>query len=115
MVRHPETGKYRRTRLFVLTLAHSRKAVRLLTWQSSAQTWAELHERAFGLARTLAFIAGNVQCCYPTLVSCSRMSPAAFERGIDSRSNYTVHRIGSNSGFIDVRLSCYCIRYEFTS
>jgi transposase len=47
MVRHPDTGKYRRTRLFVLTLAHSRKAVRLLTWQSSAQTWAELHERAF--------------------------------------------------------------------
>src|SRR5688500_15737385 len=47
MVRHPQTGKYRRTRLFVLTLAHSRKAVRLLVWQSSAQTWAELHERAF--------------------------------------------------------------------
>ena len=47
MVRHPQTGKYRRTRLFVLTLAHSRKAVRLLVWHSSAQTWAELHERAF--------------------------------------------------------------------
>ena len=47
MVRHPEIGKYRRTRLFVLTLAHSRKAVRLLTWQSSAHIWAELHERAF--------------------------------------------------------------------
>jgi transposase len=47
MVRHPETGKYRRTRLFVLTLACSRKAVRLLVWRSSAQTWAELHERAF--------------------------------------------------------------------
>ena len=47
MVRHPHTGKYRRTRLFVLTLAHSRKAVRLLVWQSSAQTWAELHEWAF--------------------------------------------------------------------
>ena len=47
MVRHPQTGKYRRTRLFVLTLAHSRKAVRLLVWQSSTQTWAELHERAF--------------------------------------------------------------------
>ena len=57
MVRHPQTGKYRRTRLFVLTLAHSRKAVRLLVWQSSAQTWAELHERAFrrlgGTARTV--------------------------------------------------------------
>jgi transposase len=47
MVRHPQTGKYRRTRLFVLTLAYSRKAVRLLVWHSSAQTWAELHERAF--------------------------------------------------------------------
>jgi transposase len=47
MVRHPQTSKYRRTRLFVLTLGYSRKAVRLLVWQSSAQTWAELHERAF--------------------------------------------------------------------
>jgi transposase len=47
MVRYPQTGKYRRTRLFVLTLGYSRKAVRLLVWQSSAQTWAELHERAF--------------------------------------------------------------------
>jgi transposase len=47
MVRHPETGKYRRTRLFVMTLGCSRKSVRLLVWKSSAKTWAELHERAF--------------------------------------------------------------------
>jgi transposase len=47
MVRHSTTGKYRRTRLFVLTLGYSRKSIRLLVWQSSAQTWAELHERAF--------------------------------------------------------------------
>jgi transposase len=47
MVRHPITGKYRRTRLFVLTLGYSRKSVRLLTWRSSTETWAELHERAF--------------------------------------------------------------------
>ena len=47
MVRHPKTGKYRRTRLFVLTLGYSRKSIRLLVWQSSVQTWAELHERAF--------------------------------------------------------------------
>jgi transposase len=47
MVRDRETGKYRRTRLFVLTLGYSRKSVRLLTWRSSAQIWAELHERAF--------------------------------------------------------------------
>jgi transposase len=47
MVRHAQTGKYRRTRLFVLTLGYSRKAVRLLVWHSSTQVWAELHERAF--------------------------------------------------------------------
>jgi transposase len=47
MVRDPHTGKYRRTRLFVLTLAYSRKSVRLLVWRSSAQVWAELHEQAF--------------------------------------------------------------------
>jgi transposase len=47
MVRHPETGKYRRTRLFVMTLGFSRKSVRLLLWKSSSKTWAELHELAF--------------------------------------------------------------------
>jgi transposase len=47
MVRDPGTGKYRRTRLFVLTLGFSRKCVRLLVWRSSAQVWAELHEQAF--------------------------------------------------------------------
>src|SRR5207247_10381790 len=47
MVRHPPTGKYRRTRLFLLTLGYSRKSVRLLTWQSSTPLWAEHHERAF--------------------------------------------------------------------
>jgi len=47
MVRHPESGKYRRTRLFVLTLGCSRKSVRLLTWRSSSERWAALHEEAF--------------------------------------------------------------------
>ena len=47
MVRYPQTGKYRRTRMFVLTLGYSRKSVRLLTFRSSTRTWAELHEKAF--------------------------------------------------------------------
>jgi transposase len=47
MVRHPETRKYRRTRLFVFTLGYSRKAVRLLVWKSGSRQWAELHEQAF--------------------------------------------------------------------
>ena len=47
MVRNPRTGKYRRTRLFVMTLGYSRKSVRLIVPHSSTQVWAELHERAF--------------------------------------------------------------------
>lgn len=57
MVRHPETGKHRRTRLFAMTLGWSRKAVWLLSWKSSSQIWCELHEEAFrrlgGAARTV--------------------------------------------------------------
>src|SRR5439155_6718182 len=33
MVRHPETRKYRRTRLFIFTLGYSRKSVRLLLFR----------------------------------------------------------------------------------
>src|SRR5947209_3256604 len=47
MVREPQSSKYRRTRLFVLTLGYSRKAVRLLVFRSSTRIWAELHENAF--------------------------------------------------------------------
>lgn len=47
MVRDPGTGRYRRTRLFVLTLGFSRKSVWLLTFRSSSRIWCELHEEAF--------------------------------------------------------------------
>ncbi len=47
MVRDADSGKYRRTRLFVMTLGFSRKCVRLLTFRSSTKIWAELHEKAF--------------------------------------------------------------------
>src|SRR5271169_4180915 len=47
MVRDPDTGKYRRRRLFVMTLGCSRQVVRLLVFRSSARVWAELHEKAF--------------------------------------------------------------------
>ena len=57
LVRDPLSGRYRRTRMFVLTLGYSRKSVRLLTFDSSARTWAELHEQAFrrlgGTTRTM--------------------------------------------------------------
>jgi transposase len=47
MVRDAASGKYRRTRLFAMTLGWSRKAVWLLTWKSSSRIWCELHEEAF--------------------------------------------------------------------
>lgn len=47
MMCDPQTGKYRRPRLFVLTLGYSCKSVGLLAWRSSARRWAELHEKAF--------------------------------------------------------------------
>ena len=55
MARDPETGKYRRTRLFVMTLGYSRKSVRLLTFRSSSRIWAELHEEAFRRLMFLSF------------------------------------------------------------
>ncbi|HYC53715.1 MAG TPA: IS21 family transposase [Candidatus Binatia bacterium] len=57
MVRPSPGAKHKRTRLFVLTLGYSRKAVRLLTFQSSSQIWSQLHETSFrrlgGAARTV--------------------------------------------------------------
>ena len=57
MVRDGRTSRYQRTRLFVLTLGYSRKAIRLLTFQSSTRIWAELHEQSFrrlgGVTRTV--------------------------------------------------------------
>jgi transposase len=47
MVRDAGTGKYRRVRLFLFTLAHSRKSVRILTEKSSTKIWAQLHEQSF--------------------------------------------------------------------
>ena len=47
MVRDPDSGKYRRTRLFVFTLGYRRKSVRFLVFRSSSRIWAELHEKAF--------------------------------------------------------------------
>src|SRR6185503_15174770 len=38
MVRDPQSGKYKRTRLFVMTLGCSRKSVRLIVFRSSSQS-----------------------------------------------------------------------------
>jgi len=40
------TQRWRRPRLFVMTLRYSRRCFRRVVWKSSQQTWAELHEQA---------------------------------------------------------------------
>jgi len=40
-------GKYRRPRLFVMTLKYSARAFRKVVWKSSKETWCQLHEQAF--------------------------------------------------------------------
>lgn len=41
------TGKYRRPRLFIMTLKYSGRSFRKVVWKSSQETWAKLHEEGF--------------------------------------------------------------------
>src|SRR3546814_13054723 len=45
--RVPGTQRYRRPRLFVMTLRYSRPRFRRLVWQSRPETWAQLPEQAW--------------------------------------------------------------------
>jgi transposase len=44
---HPGNGRYRKPRLFVMTLRYSRRSYRQVVWKSSSEVWARLHEQAF--------------------------------------------------------------------
>ena len=44
---HPGSGRYRKPRLFVMTLRYSRRSYRRVVWKSSSEVWARLHEQAF--------------------------------------------------------------------
>jgi transposase len=43
----PGGDRYKKPRLFVATLRHSRRSFRRVVWKSSQQVWAQLHEQAF--------------------------------------------------------------------
>ena len=47
LTRHPTSGRYRRPRLFVMTLRYSRRSFRRVVWKSGAEVWARLHEEAW--------------------------------------------------------------------
>ena len=43
----PGTTRYRKPRLFVMTLRYSRRSFRRVVWKSSQEVWAQLHEQAW--------------------------------------------------------------------
>ena len=43
----PGTDRYRKPRLFVMTLRYSRRSFRRVVWKSGQETWARLHEQAW--------------------------------------------------------------------
>jgi transposase len=43
----PGTERYKKPRLFVATLRHSRRSFRRVVWKSGQHVWAQLHEQAF--------------------------------------------------------------------
>jgi transposase len=57
LTRHPTSGRYRRPRLFVMTLRYSRRSYRQVVWKSSSEVWARLHEQAF------RYFGGAVNYC----------------------------------------------------
>ena len=47
LTRDPLSGRYRRPRLFVMTLKYSRRSFRRVVWKSSTEAWARPHEEAW--------------------------------------------------------------------
>ena len=45
--RVPGTDRYRKPRLFVMTLRYSRRSFRRVVWKSSQETWSRLHEEGW--------------------------------------------------------------------
>ena len=43
----PGSARYRKPRLFVMTLRYSRRSYRQVVWKSNSEIWAQLHEQAF--------------------------------------------------------------------
>jgi len=94
-----QSGKYRRTRLFVLTLGHSRRAVRVLTFRSSTTTaagwnpdWGRLrHGEAKGPAsharsRVIRRIPALENMCYAAGLFRVPIEEANVCHSLDSRA-----------------------------
>ena len=75
--RHPVTGKYRKPRLFVMTLRYSRRSFRQVVWKSSSETWARLHEQAF------RYFGGSTNYCVLDNLKEGVITPDIYEPTIN--------------------------------
>jgi hypothetical protein len=69
ILRDPESRKYWRNRLFVMTLNCSRKSVSLLTFRSSSRIWACPHQDTLALTAIL-LVFPAVSCVIPHRTGC---------------------------------------------
>jgi transposase len=77
LTRHPRSGKYRKPRLFVMTLRYSRRSYRQVVWKSSSETWARLHEQAF------RYFSGSTSYCVLDNLKEGVITPDIYEPEIN--------------------------------
>ncbi len=94
----PASGRYRKPRLFVMTLRYSGRCFRRVVWNSSQETWARLHEQAWTY-----WLRRRVRVCYwkqwrPTrtkvghLLALGVSKRMAILTGVSSKSNWHLSR-----------------------
>lgn len=101
------TGKYRRVRVFAMTLGFSRKSVWLLTAKSSSRIWSELHETAFrrlgGSPRTV--VIDYVPRHIIELLFRTRLCGSVLQEIWDSRSELLVQRCRAHNALSKIASS----------
>lgn len=74
----PGKDRYRKPRLFVMTLRFSRRSFRRVVWKSSKETWARLHEQAW------CYFGGCPQYCVLDNLKEGVIKPDLYEPELNS-------------------------------
>jgi transposase len=74
----PGTQRYRRPRLFIMTLRFSRRCFRRVVWKSSQEVWAQLHEQAW------RYFGGSAQYCVLDNLKEGVIKPDLYEPELNS-------------------------------
>ncbi len=98
--RNANTGRYRRPRLFIMTLRYSRRSFRCVVSKSSQETWCRLHEQAFryfgGVVSyvVLDYVAGHIIeiMCPPSLCGGRKGRPMEVTGGSRMCGNIISYR-----------------------